>query len=107
MLYLIIIAAFLGSYSHILVYIYEGKNDYLLYSMVQSIVDDIRNFCVNKQNLSVIKRFAGDENSSCYVIITDKAQIKYGELIEKRFVFTGLCKNFQEKKQKNWWKVWD
>lgn len=77
-----------------LVYIYEGKNDYLLYSMDQSIVDDIRNFCINKQNLSVIKRFAGDENSSCYVIITDKAQIKEGELIEKRFVFTGALQKF-------------
>lgn len=97
-----LIAAFWGSYSRMLACICEGKYDDLLSidGIGQSIVDDIRNFCVNKHNLSVIKRLAGDERSSGYVIVTDVEQIKNGELTGKTIVFTGSLQKFSREEAK-------
>ena len=80
----------------------EGKYDDLLSidGIGQSIVDDIRNFCLNKHNLSVIKRLAGDEHSSGYVIVTDVEQIKDGELVGKTIVFTGSLQKFSREEAK-------
>ena len=97
-----LIAAFWGSYSHMLTCISEGKYDDLLSidGIGQSIVDDIRNFCLNKHNMSIIKRLAGDERSSGYVIVNDVEQIKDGELAGKTIVFTGSLQKFSREEAK-------
>lgn len=96
-----VVAAFWGSYKNMLTCIRKRKYDDLLSinGIGQSIADDIRNFCANERNISVITRLAGDENSFGYVTVTDAKQIEFegGELFGKTIVFTGTLQKFSRK----------
>ena len=97
-----LIATFWGSYKSMLDCIHEEKYDDLLAidGVGQSIVDDIRNFCENEHNLTVIKRLAGDESSSGCVVVTDVERVEGGELAGKTVVFTGTLQKFSREEAK-------
>ena len=97
-----LIATFWGSYKSMLDCIHEEKYDDLLAidGVGQSTVDDIRNFCENEHNLTVIKRLAGDESSSGCVVVTDVERVEGGELAGKTVVFTGTLQKFSREEAK-------
>lgn len=97
-----LIATFLGSYKSMQDCIREGKYDELLTidGVGQSTVDDIKNFCENEHNLTVIRRLAGDESSSGCVVITDVERVEGGELSGKTIVFTGSLQKFSREEAK-------
>ena len=97
-----LIATFWGSCKSMLDCIHEEKYDDLLAidGVGQSTVDDIRNFCENEHNLTVIKRLAGDESSSGCVVVTDVERVEGGELAGKTVVFTGTLQKFSREEAK-------
>lgn len=100
-----LIGAYWRSYSCMLACIREKKYDDLLSvgGIGQSTIDDIRNFCENEHNATVIKRLAGDENSFGCVVVADVKQMienKNSELEGKNIVFTGSLQKFSREEAK-------
>ena len=72
----------------------EYQNLETINGIGQSIIDDIKNFFTNQNNLKVIKELAGDGISSGIVTVTDVAEVSQGLLQGKSIVFTGTLTKF-------------
>jgi DNA ligase (NAD+) len=97
-----LVANFFTSYGNFANHIKNRHLDALLLvpGIGNSIVDDIKNFFDNRQNMEIMEKLAGDEFSTGLVSVLDMAGAQSDLLANKTIVFTGTFETISREEAK-------